>query len=634
MHSEDGKTKRYSSACRRHRLLQRLILASPLASPHPLDEARRLPPFSVCARPSPRGGRTASSSVSSEKVHGARASPSSATFAAREEQRRQALKAFISRLDELFNLPHQQWLPSRSGLPLGAKRARRQARRASERAAAASLREQGSEEDSTERALPSGASAHIYRANAAAEKAAERASASRRSPRDDALSAQEALLAACRLAATRGDFQWCLQGLNLLVNFGRLRPDWEVSERLMALALHCRRLDQAEELLTAFPHFLASPPSPVLLFALMDEALAAGRPQDVRRIISTMREQWQVPIRPSFYVAAIRAMLLLPISPDQSLKEAHLIAEDAAALGVPLPPVAHQLLVERALSLVEERLLHRDSWEGGRSAATHTDETKDDKDEGDDKEGDNKDEGDKGSSMRVGSCYSTEELLTLAGQLHIRAFVDQARDAGRRGLPSSCSRFFSPPFSPRSPAVGPVAAELSRHCLWSLSPSAALLVQSAWLQWALERHAERKQATATSLTTGGERNGDSRRTDHAGESRSSSWLHMIRQACATSLEELGGSAANCGSVHRTLPPAFLAALIRSREMPPSGVLDGDGGGHERESELRRRRTLLRERREASEALHALQHSAFSGRLSPVAVLSAFRREAASEPRAS
>ncbi|KFG62790.1 hypothetical protein TGRUB_290650B, partial [Toxoplasma gondii RUB] len=77
-------------------------------------------------------------------------------------------------------------------------------------------------------------------------------------------------------------------------------------------------------LLSAFPHFLACPPSPVLLFNLIDEALAAGRPQDVRRIFATMREQWQLALRPAFYVAAIRAMLLLPTSADQSLKEAQL----------------------------------------------------------------------------------------------------------------------------------------------------------------------------------------------------------------------------------------------------------------------------------------------------------------------
>ncbi|KFG42353.1 hypothetical protein TGDOM2_290650A, partial [Toxoplasma gondii GAB2-2007-GAL-DOM2] len=405
-------------AGRRHRLLQRFCAASFMPSA-PREDGSDLPPFSVCARrlsrspahPSEKASHSSRSSTSSSSSSTASSSPASssfpasaasfqgtASFQAREEQRRQALKSFISRLDDLFNLPHQQWLPLHSGAPLGAKR--EAARRHGDSGRFAKSREK--------RLRPEALSPESPAEAEAVESPNGRDRLSPTNGRDDALSAQEAFLAACRLASTRGDFQWCLQGLNLLVNFGRLRPDWELSDRLMALSLHCRRPEQAEQLLSAFPHFLACPPSPVLLFNLIDEALAAGRPQDVRRIFATMREQWQLALRPAFYVAAIRAMLLLPTSADQSLKEAQLVAEDAAALGVPLPPVAHQLLVERALTLFEERLRQADlPGDSGDSVAASAEEPQSEHQGGDETD-----------NARAGACYTTEELLNLAQESH------------------------------------------------------------------------------------------------------------------------------------------------------------------------------------------------------------------------
>ncbi|KEP60339.1 UNVERIFIED_CONTAM: hypothetical protein HHA_290650 [Hammondia hammondi] len=631
---------------RRHRLLQRFYAASVSPSP-PRDEGSDLPPFSVCARrlsrsptllPSEeaahasRSSSASSSSASSSSASSSSASSSSASasfsastssFQAREEQRRQAMQSFISRLDDLFNLPHQQWLPRHAGVPLGAKRRPTGAKGGSGRFA-----------KSREKSLrPEALSPESPAEAEAVESPNARDRLSPSNARDDALSAQEAFLAACRLASTRGDFQWCLQGLNLLVNFGRLHPDWELSDRLMALSLHCRRPEQAEQLLTAFPHFLACPPSPVLLFALIDEALAAGRPQDVRRIFSTMREQWQMPIRPAFYVAAIRAMLLLPISADQSLKEAQLVAEDAAALGVPLPPVAHQLLVERALSLFEERLPQADLPDVSEDSVAVSAEGTESEHEG----------GDEGDNARAGTCYTTGELLNLAHDAHNRLLVDQARDAVRRHVSGSSSLpdFFSSLASP--PALRVSGAAVSERFLWSRAPNALLLAQAAWLRWATARFAERKEALASAAErhsadeehggrdphAGGEKADEAagarrrRRAQSRGEL--ASWIQLIQQACAASLQELACGTGSGSSLHRGLPPALLAALIRSREVSPLAFPVLPEEGQEREIALRKRHFLLKQRREAAQALRALQHSAFADRLPPVRVLSALFR---------
>ncbi|PFH32036.1 hypothetical protein BESB_019770 [Besnoitia besnoiti] len=558
-----------------------------------------LPPFSACARAQRSGAerRAAAaaahvSALSSHRKPAAASSravsasagggASSAAFAAsaaasagvaasaavnaRNEQRRQALRSFISRLDELFHLTHQHWLPAQAGAPLGAKRDRRR-----------SGGKEAEAEASRRRLEPD--SAHA-------------------SARCEALSAQEALFAACRLASTRGDFQWCLQGLNILTNFGRLRPDWELSNRLFALALHCQRRDQAEELLHMFPHFLSSPPSSSLLFALIDEAFAAGRPQDVRRIVCAMREQWQIPIRPSVYVAAIRAMLLLPIPQDQALREARVIAEDAAAMGVSLPPVAYQMLTERALALIESRLAQVDADRG--SLASPEAETHGGED-------------DEGAQV---AAYPTEELLELAWQMHARACADQAREASRRRQPVCFSPDFASSSGSLSAWLGSPAA-LNESFVWRRE-SPELLMQAGWLFWAAERCRARGAGVASqsreSATADAEAKGDA-----------GSWLTWIRRACARSLEDAVGGDWNPSSIHRSIPPAFLSALVRAGQGCKSAAAASAEGAEEARVASQSRRSRLRETRDAAEALHAFQHSAFAGSLPPLAVLAALSR---------
>ncbi|PHJ23842.1 histone acetyltransferase type b catalytic [Cystoisospora suis] len=545
--------------------------------------------------------RSMSQQSSSTLSHGSPVSPSetspspeSKLPSQKNEERRQGLRECVSRLDELFHLPHQQWLPRHASFPLGSRKWRYLRNLSCEQLGASERNGQ------KPAALSASNSDPVPHSRRTTTHPVSPSSSSFCSPSEvpEVLSAQEALLVAWRLAKSKADFQWCLKGLNLLINFGRLNPDWQLSDKLFALALHCNRRDEASQLLSLFQHFLRYPPSSHLLFALMDEAIQAGRPQEVRQYFAVMRENWQIPITPAAYVVTLRSVFLIPdCSPDARLKEAMVIYNDAGDLGVPLPSIAHQIVLDQTLTLAEQHLKS--------SSVTRESKENDDGEEKQEKEGVEEDE--EGRDARKGiTSYTVDELLQLAYSIHMRAVRDFARDRTfHRGwatcaLSSSLPSFWSFLSSfrqhetPSQKSLDNTGSNLPVEISTFPSQipptayiSSGFLLRTAWWAWLCTRRSEEQRKTAMSLqTTGEERNFEEPVQGICLSSLQSSgvWMLLLREACSQHLQEL--SLSSLGSAFRDPPFCFLSSLSR---------------------QLKHADTPL-ERREARQALEALQGS--------------------------